>query len=146
MTSLASGVLTPNKPAASMAKPMPRLGAVAVRGGVASLMPLATVAVCASSCDSSARGGASMLAYILIAVFVALLVFVVVAATRKSAYHVERKLEVAASADVVFGVLNDLQQFAGVFVLFGSPLVKRDPNMKRSVEGPATGVGQSYAW
>src|SRR4029079_12506564 len=71
---------------------------------------------------------------------------VVVRATRRAAYHVERKLEVAAPTDLVFGVLNDLHQFAGVLVLFGSPWEKRDPNMQKTFEGPAAGVGQSYAW
>ena len=87
-----------------------------------------------------------MLAKILIGVAGVLVLFAAVAATRPSAYHVERKLEVAAPADLVFGVLNDLHQFAGVFVLFGSPLEKQDPNMKKTFEGPAAGVGQSFAW
>ena len=87
-----------------------------------------------------------MLAKILIGVAGVLVLFVAVAATRPSAYHVERKLEVAAPADLLFGVLNDLHQFAGVFVLFGSPLEKQDPNMQKTFEGPAAGVGQSYAW
>jgi Polyketide cyclase / dehydrase and lipid transport len=83
---------------------------------------------------------------ILIGVAAVLAVFVAVVAMRRSAYHVERKLEVAASADCVFGVLNDLRQFAGVLVLFGTPLEKLDPNMQKSFAGPAAGVGQSYAW
>lgn len=87
-----------------------------------------------------------MLWKILIGVAGVLVVFVAVVATRPSAYHVERKLEVAAPANLVFGVLNDLHQFAGVFVLFGSPLEKADPNMQKTFEGPAAGVGQSYAW
>ena len=87
-----------------------------------------------------------MLVNILIGVAGLLVVFAAVAATRPSAYHVERKLEVAAPADLVFGVLNDLHQFAGVFVLFGSPLEKQDPDMQKTFEGPAAGVGQSYAW
>ena len=87
-----------------------------------------------------------MLAKVLVGVAGVLLLFVAVVATRPAAYHVERKLEVAAPADLVFGVLNDLHQFAGVFVLFGSPLEKQDPNMQKTFEGPAAGVGQSYAW
>jgi hypothetical protein len=87
-----------------------------------------------------------MLWKILIGVAGLLVVFLVVVATRPSAYHVERKLAVAAPADLVFGVLNDLHQFAGVFVLFGSPLDKTDPNMQKTFEGPAAGVGQSFAW
>ena len=87
-----------------------------------------------------------MLGKILIGVAGVLILFVAVVATRPSAYHVERKLEVAAPADLVFGVLNDLHQFTGVLVLFGSPWEKRDPNMQKTFAGPAAGVGQSYAW
>ena len=63
----------------------------------------------------------TMLVRILIGSAGVLVVFVAVVARRPSAYHVERTLEVAAPADLVFGVLNDLRQFAGVLVLFGSP-------------------------
>ena len=87
-----------------------------------------------------------MLEKILIGVAGVLVLFVAVVATRPSTYHVERKLVVAAPADLVFGVLNDLHQFAGVLVLFGSPLEKLNPNMQKTFEGPAAGVGQSYAW
>ena len=87
-----------------------------------------------------------MLVKILIGVAGVLVLFVAVVATRPSAYHVERKLAVAAPAELVFGVLNDLHQFAGVLVLFGSPWGKLDPNMQKTFEGPAAGVGQSYSW
>jgi Polyketide cyclase / dehydrase and lipid transport len=87
-----------------------------------------------------------MLEKILIGVAGVLVLFVAVVATRPSAYHVERKLEVAAPIDLVFGVLNDLHQFAGVLVFFGSLWEKRDPNMQKTFEGPAAGIGQSCAW
>ncbi|MEO5987466.1 MAG: SRPBCC family protein [Candidatus Eisenbacteria bacterium] len=87
-----------------------------------------------------------MLVKVLIGVAGLLVLFVAVVATRPSAYRVERKLEVAAPADLVFGVLNDLHQFARIFVLFGAPLEQQDPNMEKIFEGPAAGVGQSYAW
>lgn len=87
-----------------------------------------------------------MLGKILIGVAGVLVLLVVVVATRPSAFHVERRLEIAAPADLVFGVLNDLHQFAGVLVLFGSPWEELDPDMQKTFEGPAAGVGQSYAW
>ncbi len=87
-----------------------------------------------------------MLGKILIGVAGVLVLFAVVVATRPSAYHVERKLEIAAPAELVFGVLNDLHQFAGVLVLFGSPWDQQDPNMQKTFAGPAAGVGQSCAW
>ena len=77
---------------------------------------------------------------------VVLVIFVVVVATRPSGYHVERKLEIAAPVDLVFGIVNDLRRFAGVLVLFGSPWEQLDPDMKKTFDGPAAGVGQSYAW
>lgn len=87
-----------------------------------------------------------MLEKILIGVAAVLVLFVAVVATRPAAYHVERKLEVGAPANLVFAVLNDLHRFAGVLVLFGSPWEKLDPNMKKTFAGPAAGVGQSLAW
>src|SRR4029450_3188360 len=87
-----------------------------------------------------------MLETIPIGVAGVLVLFVAVVATRPSAYHVERKLEGAAPPDLVFGVLNDLHQVAGVLVLFGTPWEKLDPSMQKTFAGPAAGVGQSYAW
>ena len=54
---------------------------------------------------------------ILVGVGAVIALFVAVVATRPSAYHVERKVEIAAPAETVFGILNDLRQFAGVLVL-----------------------------
>lgn len=87
-----------------------------------------------------------MLGKILIGVAGVVVLFLAVVATRPSAYHVERRLEVAAPTGVVFDVVNDLHQFADVLVLFGSPWMELDLNMQKTIEGPAAGVGQSYAW
>lgn len=87
-----------------------------------------------------------MLVKILVGIAGVLVLFVAVVATRPAAYHVERRLEVAAPADRVFDVLNDLHRFTGVLVLFGSPWEQVDPGMQQTFEGPASGVGQSYAW
>jgi hypothetical protein len=61
---------------------------------------------------------------IILAVVAIVVLFVVVAATRPAAYLVERKREIAAPADVVFGAVNDVERFAGVVVLFGAPLTQ----------------------
>ena len=87
-----------------------------------------------------------MLVIILIGVAGLLVLIPAVAATRPSAYRVERKIDIAAPADAVFAVLNDLRQFSSVLVLFGTTLEKNDPNMEKTFEGPAAGVGQSWAW
>jgi hypothetical protein len=85
-----------------------------------------------------------VLVNVLIGVAVVLAVFVVVAATRPAAYRVERKVEVAAPAERLFGVFNDLRQFSGVWVLFGEAFDTRNP--QKTFEGAATGVGQSMVW
>jgi hypothetical protein len=87
-----------------------------------------------------------MLGNILFGVAGALIVFAVFVATRQSAYRVERKLELTAPTNLVFAVLNDLRQFSAVLVFFGATLQKRDPGLLNIFEGPATGVGQSWAW
>lgn len=87
-----------------------------------------------------------MLEQILIAVAAVLILFSALVASRASAYHVERKLAITAPVGLVFGVLNDLQQFARVLVLFGSPWDKHDPNLHTTCAGSATGVGQSLSW
>jgi hypothetical protein len=89
---------------------------------------------------------ASMRAKILLGIAIVVVLFVAIVATRPAAYHVERKLEVAAPADLVFGVLDDLHQFAGVWVVFGAPWATSDQTMQKTFAGPAAGVGQSVAW
>lgn len=86
-----------------------------------------------------------MLVKILVGVAVVVVLFAVVVATRPAAYHVVRKLDVAAPPQAVFGVLNDLRRFAGVWVLFDAPF-EGDASLQKTIEGPAAGVGQSYAW
>lgn len=87
-----------------------------------------------------------MLMKVLLAVVGLLILFVAIAATRPSGYRVERRLEVSASTDDLFAVVNDLHRFEGVLVLFGEAWNTLDPAMQKSFDGPAAGVGQSFAW
>jgi hypothetical protein len=87
-----------------------------------------------------------MLKFVLIGVAAIVIIFVAVVATRPSAYHIERKLEINAPADVVFAMLNDLHQLVSILVIFGEPWGKNDPNMQATFDGPASGIGQSYVW
>ena len=87
-----------------------------------------------------------MLVRVLTGLAVVLVVFLAVVATRPAAYHIERKIEVAAPPEIVFPVVNDLHQFSDLVVFFGTPLVQSDPNMQKTYDGPASGVGQSFAW
>ena len=47
----------------------------------------------------------------------------------------------AAPPELVHGLVNDFRQWAR-----WSPWEQRDPNLKRSFEGPRSGVGAVYGW
>jgi hypothetical protein len=74
----------------------------------------------------------------LVAVIVALAGFI---ATRPDTYSVQRTATMKASPDIAFAMVNDFHQWAA-----WSPWEKLDPAMKRSLEGPASGVGAKYSW
>ena len=62
-------------------------------------------------------------------------------ATRPSSFRTERSAVIDAPADALFAIINDLHQWGR-----WSPYDKRDPNMKKSYDGPSCGPGASYAW
>lgn len=82
-----------------------------------------------------------MLKKILLALVVAVGAFLAFAATRPDTYHVERSTKVDAPAAVAFAQLEDLKAWQA-----WSPWEKRDTQMKKTFEGPSTGVGSSYSW
>lgn len=63
------------------------------------------------------------------------------AATLPNSFRVERSQTIAAPPEVVFDILADFRQGKD-----WSPWEKRDPQLKQTFTGPATGVGASYAW
>jgi hypothetical protein len=81
-----------------------------------------------------------MLKKILIGLFGLLIILAIVVATRPDDYHVSRSIAVNAPAAAVFAEVNDFHRWSW------NPWGKIDPNMKQSYEGPASGVGASYAW
>lgn len=74
-------------------------------------------------------------------VLLAVVLLIIVIATRPDTFHVERSTSIAAPGATVFARLDDFHQWAD-----WSPWEKLDPQMKRTFEGPASGVGASYAW
>ena len=82
-----------------------------------------------------------MLIKILIALAVIVVVLVVVVATRPSEFRVERTATMSAPAAVVFGQVNDFHKWDA-----WSPYAKRDPAMKKTIEGAPAGVGAIYTW
>lgn len=82
-----------------------------------------------------------MMKKILIALVAVIAVLLVVIATRPSTFQIERSATIAAPAEVVFASLNDFHRWSD-----WSPWEKIDPNMKRTFEGAASGVGAIYGW
>jgi hypothetical protein len=82
-----------------------------------------------------------MLKKILLVLVVVILVFVVVVLFQPADYKVTRTATIAAAPDLVFPQVNELKKWEA-----WSPWAKRDPNMKQTYEGPASGVGAKTAW
>jgi hypothetical protein len=82
-----------------------------------------------------------MLKKILIVILVLVAGFLAYATTRPDSYKVERSTKIDAPGAVVFGELEDLKAWAA-----WSPWEAKDPQMKKTYEGPPSGVGAGYAW
>jgi hypothetical protein len=65
----------------------------------------------------------------------------VVIATRPSEFHVERSIVINAPPAAAFTQVNDFHRWAA-----WSPFEKLDPDMKRTFDGPTSGVGAGYGW
>jgi uncharacterized protein YndB with AHSA1/START domain len=82
-----------------------------------------------------------------IAFVVVLLLVVVVgavlayAATKPDVFHVQRSASVKAPPDKIFPLINDFRSWAS-----WSPYEHKDPAMKKTYSGAATGKGAIYEW
>ena len=72
---------------------------------------------------------------------VALGVVMVLATRQPDSFAVQRSTTIQSSPEKVFGLVQDFHEWAK-----WSPWEALDPEMKRSFEGPATGVGSKYGW
>lgn len=77
---------------------------------------------------------------ILIAV-AAVVILIVVIASRPADFRVTRTARIAAPVDVVFDHVNDLHKWEA-----WSPWAKMDPDAKSTYSGPDSGPGSSMAW
>lgn len=82
-----------------------------------------------------------MLIPILGGVVTVLACFFAYVATRPSQYRVTRSLVIGAPPGAVFPHVNTFKNWEA-----WNPWGKIDPNMKLTYDGPAAGVGASYAW
>ena len=82
-----------------------------------------------------------MVIKILIGVAAVILLFLLVVATRPSAFRIVRSLAMNAPPSAVFEQVNDFHKWAA-----WSPWEGIDPNMQRTYSGPAAGTGTFYKW
>ena len=82
-----------------------------------------------------------MLMYILIALAIIVVLFVVIVAMRPPEFRVERSATMNAPPNVAFDQVNDFRKWQT-----WSPWENLDPNLKRSYEGPPSGKGSMYSW
>lgn len=78
---------------------------------------------------------------LLLSLVVLLLAFAGFVATRPAAFHVERSVTVQAPVATIEAQIVDFRAWNA-----WSPWVKLDPAMKKTFDGPATGVGAVYGW
>jgi uncharacterized protein YndB with AHSA1/START domain len=72
---------------------------------------------------------------------VAIAIILILAAMKPDVFRIQRSITIAAQAEKIFPQLNDFQRWPT-----WSPYEHKDPNMKRSFSGPASGPGAIYAW
>ncbi len=81
-----------------------------------------------------------MLKIIVLVIVILLAIILVYAATRPDELHVERTISIKAPPEKIFALINDFRQWDG-----WTPYNK-DPAMKKTYSGSASGKGAVYAW
>jgi hypothetical protein len=81
-----------------------------------------------------------MLVLIIAVIVVIIAAILIYASTRPDTLHVERSISIMASPEKVFPFINDFRQWDA-----WTPFNK-DPAMKKTYSGNASGKGAAYAW
>jgi hypothetical protein len=76
-----------------------------------------------------------------LAALAALAALLIVAATRPDSFSVQRSAVIKAPAWKVFALIDDLRSFNS-----WNPYERKDPGLKGTYSGAASGVGAAYAW
>lgn len=74
-------------------------------------------------------------------IIVVALAAVVFASTKPDTFHVERSVSINAPPEQIFPLINDFKQWQA-----WSPYEMKDPAMKRTFDGAASGEGAAYSW
>ncbi len=81
------------------------------------------------------------IAIIAIVLAIAIAVVLILAATKPDIFRVERAITVKAPPDRIFALIADFRQW-----VTWSPYEHKDPALKRSYSGAASGKGAVYGW
>jgi uncharacterized protein YndB with AHSA1/START domain len=81
------------------------------------------------------------LAYIAVVIVVVVAGILIYAATRPDTFRVQRTATIKAPPEKIFALINDLRSWS-----LWSPYEKKDPAMKRTFSGAASGKGAVYEW
>jgi uncharacterized protein YndB with AHSA1/START domain len=82
-----------------------------------------------------------IIAIIAVVLAIAIVIVLILAATRPDTFSVQRATTIKAPPERIFPLINDFRQWAS-----WSPYENKDPAMKRSFGGAASGRGAVYAW
>jgi hypothetical protein len=82
-----------------------------------------------------------IIAVIAVVLGLAIAVILILAAARPNTFSVRRAIVVNAPAEKIFPLINDFHRWGS-----WSPYEHKDPAMKRSYSGAASGKGAVYAW
>ena len=82
-----------------------------------------------------------IIAIIAVVLAIAIAIILIVAATKPNTFSIQRATIVKAPPERIFPLINDFRQW-GTW----SPYENKDPAMKRSYSGAASGQGAVYAW
>jgi len=82
-----------------------------------------------------------IIAIIAVVLAVAIAIVLILAAAKPDTFSVQRAITVKAPPETVFPLINDFHQWGS-----WSPYENKDPAMKRSYSGAASGKGAIYGW
>jgi hypothetical protein len=82
-----------------------------------------------------------IIAVVTIALAIAIAIVLILAAAKPDTFSVQRVTRVKASPEKIFPLINDFHQWVA-----WSPYETKDPAMKRSYGGAASGKGAVYGW
>ena len=81
------------------------------------------------------------IAIIAVVLAIAIAIILILAAAKPDRFSVQRATTVKAPPEKIFSLINDFHQWGA-----WSPYENKDPAMKRSYSGAASGEGAVYAW